>query len=157
MTRDTTGQTFAGGRLSQQMDYQAFRPFQEFVARKFCSPIYRRWLQTAILDGVIIAPGYWKTPSFWQRHQWLQPSWSKGINPTQDVSASISSMEAGLTTLADECGFAGRDWKEQLRIARKIKAVADQYGLTLRGTNQAAAEIKAAAPNPESEPLQIEE
>ncbi len=42
MTRDTTGQTFAGGRLSQNMDYQAFRPFQEFVARKFCIPVYRR-------------------------------------------------------------------------------------------------------------------
>jgi capsid protein len=141
MTRDTAGQTFAGGRLAQQMDYQAFRPFQEFVARKFCIPVYRRWLSMAVLSRMVIAPGYFENPRFWEAAEFMPPGWSRGINPLQDANASIASMEAGITTLAEECAFTGKDWKRQLRLAGKIKRMADSLGLTLRGVNK---EAKAA-------------
>lgn len=156
MTRDTSGQTFAGGRLAQQMDYQAFRPFQEFVARKFCNPIYRRWLAMAVLSRTVIAPGYFENPRFWEACEFMPPGWSRGINPLQDANASIVSMEAGITTLAEECAFNGKDWKRQLRLAGKIKKMADSLGLTLRGVNKAAQELegdKADDPDPEAAEL----
>lgn len=143
MTRDTAGQTFAGGRLAQQMDYQAFRPFQEFVARKFCVPVYRRWLAMAVLSRTVIAPGYFENPRFWEACEFMPPGWSRGVNPLQDAKASIASMEAGITTLAEECAFNGKDWKRQLRLAGKIKRMADSLGLTLQGVNKVAQEIKA--------------
>lgn len=152
MTRDTSGQTFAGGRLAQQMDYQAFRPFQDFIARKFCIPVYRRWLAMAVLSRAVIAPGYFENPRFWEAAEFMPPGWSRGINPLQDANASIASMEAGITTLAEECAFNGKDWKRQLRLAGKIKRMADHLGLTLRGVNQAAKEATSAA-----EPEQPEE
>ncbi len=152
MTRDTAGQTFAGGRLAQQMDYQSFRPFQDFVARKFCLPIYRQWLLMAIVSRNVIAPGYFDNPRFWEAAEFMPPGWSRGINPLQDATASIANMEAGITTLAEECAFNGKDWKRQLRLAGKIKRMADHLGLTLRGVNQAAKEATLAA-----EPEQPEE
>lgn len=136
MTRDTSGQTFAGGRLAQQMDYQAFRPFQDFIARKFCMPVYRRWLAMAVLSRTVIAPGYFDNPRFWEAAEFMPPGWSRGINPLQDANASIASMEAGITTLAEECAYNGKDWKRQLRLAGKIKRMADSLGLTLRGVNK---------------------
>ena len=145
MTRDTANQTFAGGRLAQQMDYQAFRPFQEFVARKFCIPIYRRWLQMAVLSNVVIAPGYFENSRFWESAEFMPPGWSRGINPLQDANASIANMEAGITTLADECAFNGKDWKRQVRLAGKIKRMVASQGLVLKGVNQIAAEIKPDA------------
>ena len=156
MTRDTSGQTFAGGRLSQNMDYQSFRPFQEFVARKFCTPVYRRWLAMAVLSRTIIAPGYFDNPTFWQACEFMPPGWAGGVNPLQEVNASIQSMEAGITNLADETAFNGKDWKRQLRLAGKIKRMADSLGLSLKGVNLAAQEINAAKTeeiNPEAAEL----
>lgn len=141
MTRDTSGQTFAGGRLSQQMDFQVFRSFQNFVIRKFCSPIYRRWLSIAVLKGSAICPGYFENPSFWESHEFMPPGWATGINPLQDVNASIKSMEAGISSLADECSLAGKDWKSQLRIISKIKKTADSLGLTIKGVNESSQDM----------------
>lgn len=135
MTRDTSGQTFAGGRLGQQMDFQAFRPFQDFVARKFCSPITRKWLEMAVLSNEIIAPGYFENPSFWQAHEWMPPGWASGINPLQDANASAKLMGLNISTLADECALRGRDWKRQIRKAAKIKKMADSLGVIIAGVN----------------------
>jgi|GEM_PF-2174418 len=157
MTRDTSGQTFAGGRLSQQMDYQAFRPFQDFVARKFCSPVYRRWLSMAVLSGTVIAPGYFDNPKFWEASEFMPPGWSWGINPLQEVNASRASMEAGITTLADECAFLGKDYKRQLRLAGKIKRMADSLGLTIKGVNELAAPLTATAIDPAAQELLTEQ
>ncbi|MFA7462918.1 MAG: phage portal protein, partial [Anaerovoracaceae bacterium] len=140
MTRDTSGQTFAGGRLSQQMDYQAFKPFQDFIARKFCSPIFRRWLKLAVLSNSVQAPGYYENPTYWDRHEFLPPGWSHGINPKQDIDAAIQRMSSGITTLADEAGYLGKDWRRQVLMAAKIKRMADSKGLILKGVNDASAE-----------------
>lgn len=145
MTRDTSGQTFAGGRLSQNMDYQAFRPFQEFIARKFCMPVYRRWLSMAVLSRVVMAPGYFDNPRFWEACEFMPPGWAHGVNPLQEVEASIKSMEAGITTLADETAFNGKDWKRQLRQLGKIKRLADSQGLVLQGVNAAAKVVEKKA------------
>jgi len=134
-TRDTSGQTFAGGRLSQQMDYQAFKPFQVFVASKLCSPVFRRWLKIAVLSGTVNAPGYFDNPTYWERHEFLPPGWMQGINPKQDIDAAIARMKSGITTLADECGYLGKDWRRQLLKASKIKRMADNLGLVLEGVN----------------------
>lgn len=139
MTRDTSGQTFAGGRLAQQMDYQAFRPFQTFVGAKFCAPIFRRWLDMAVLSGTVIAPGYYENPAFWQRHEWMPPGWARGINPVQDANAAVIRMASGVTTLADECAYGGKDWKRQIRLLGKIRRAAAAQGLSLKGVNDAAA------------------
>ena len=160
MTRDTSGQTFAGGRLSQNMDFQSFRPFQEFVGRKFCTPVYRRWLAIAVLDGTVIAPGYFDNPKFWEASEFMPPGWVSGINPEQDVGAAISRMSSGLSTLADESALLGRDWKNQMRLMKRIKETADRFGLVLKGVNEIpetlAIEAGASLPTPAQAELNAE-
>lgn len=146
MTRDTSGQTFAGGRLAQQMDYQAFKPFQNFIARKFCSPVFRRWLKLAVLSNAVTAPGYFENPAYWDRHEFLPPGWSHGINPKQDIDAAIARMSSGITTLADEAGYLGKDWRRQVLMAAKIKRMADSKGLVLKGVNDAQKETEVINP-----------
>ena len=145
MTRDTSGQTFAGGRLSQSMDYQAFRPFQDFVGRKFCTPVYRRWLQMAVMSNIIIAPGYFDNSKFWERSEWMPPGWAEGINPEQDANAAIARMSSGISSFASECARRGIDYKRQIRLLGKIKRMTDAEELVLKGVNQTAEEIKVDA------------
>lgn len=112
----------------------------------------------AVLSREVIAPGYFASPRFWEKSQWMPPGWSYGINPLQEVNASIKSMEAGITTLADEASFQGRDWKRQLRAASKIKKMADNLGLVIQGVNLASKDlaIQAAGSTPALDPAQAE-
>ena len=135
MTRDTAGQTFAGGRLAQQMDFQSYKPWQIFVSSKLCSPVFRTWLKLAVLSDAVQAPGYFDNPKYWDRHEFLPPGWMLGINPKQDIDAAISRMASGITTLADETAYIGKDYKRQIAFAGKIKRLATAQGLVLKGVN----------------------
>lgn len=149
LTRDTSGTTFASGRLAQQMDYQAFRPIQTFQARRLLAVVYRRYLKLGWLAGNIIAPGYEADPDYWARHEWMPAGWSWGINPAQEIAASQQSMASNITTLADECAYMGKDWKRQLRLAEKIRKEAARRGLTIKGVND-------QDPQPQLDPAALE-
>lgn len=134
MTRDTSKSSFAGGRLSQLMDFQTFRSIQTLIGSQYVRIMYNRLLDAAVSSGAISAPGYFM-PSpgrkFWQRMEVLTSGWPWGINPLQEVNASRESMKAGITTLADECSYLGRSWKQQLRLKHKIDQECRRLNITL--------------------------
>lgn len=140
-TRDTSKTAYAGGRLAQLMDFQTFRWIQVWFARKHNAPIARKALQMAVLTNRIAAPGYYDRDGrrFWEKHEWMPAGWTWGINPLQEVRASIESMKAGLTTYAQECAFLGGDWESNLRMMARIKRRCQRLKVTLpwlAGTDQ---------------------
>ena len=134
MTRDTSKSSFSGGRLSQLMDFQTFRSIQTLIGSQYVRIMYNRLLDAAVSSGAVSAPGYFM-PSpgrkFWQRMEVLTSGWPWGINPLQEVNASRESMKAGITTLADECSYLGRSWKQQLRLKHKIDQECRRLNITL--------------------------
>jgi len=131
MTRDTSKSTFAGGRLAQQMDYQMFSARQAWFTRKFCAPVWRAFIEYAILAGKLKEPGSFNAVN-WYRHEWIGSGWSVGINPVQEVNAARDRVRAGISTLADETMMAtGRDWENNLRLTARIMRRAKRLGLTL--------------------------
>ena len=134
MTRDTSKSSFAGGRLSQLMDFQTFRSIQTLIGSQYVRIMYNRLLDAAVSSAAVSAPGYFM-PSpgrkFWQRMEVLTSGWPWGINPLQEVNASRESMKAGITTLADECSYLGRSWKQQLRLKHKIDQECRRLNITL--------------------------
>ena len=143
MTRDTSKSSFSGGRLSQLMDFQTFRSIQTLISSQYVRIMYNRLLDAAVSSGAISAPGYFM-PSpgrkFWQRMEVLTSGWPWGINPLQEVNASRESMKAGITTLADECSYLGRSWKQQLRLKHKIDQECRRLNITL-SSNAATGEL----------------
>jgi lambda family phage portal protein len=149
LSRDTTGLSFAGGRLVTQMDAQGFRPAQRMFTNKLLSPLYRAWMEFAVLSGALTSSGYSTDPKFWTRHEWLPSGWNFGVNPLQEVNASSKSMESNITTLVDECSRLGLDWKAQLRKGKKVKDYAASLGINLGAI--------APAPQPDEEDAEFEE
>lgn len=134
LTRDTSGATFAGGRLAQLMDYQGYRPIQSRFAARFCSPIARAWMDLAVFTGEVKAPGYFADKpgkDYWQRHAWMPSGWTWGINPLQEVNASRESMRIGMTSFDDECAGLGYDGKTQLRKIARSRRQAKRLGVVL--------------------------
>lgn len=130
LTRNMDGLSFAGGRLAAQMDVQGIRRFQRAMSRKLCTPIFRKWMDYAVLSGAIKASSYSFNPKFWQKHEWLPGGWMFSVNPVQEVTAAKMSMDANITSLQDECSKLGLDWKQQLRKAAKVKKYREQLGLS---------------------------
>ncbi len=143
MTRDTSKSSYSGGRLSQLMDFQTFRSIQTLIGSQYVRIMYNRLLDAAVSSGAVSAPGYF-LPSpgrkFWQRMEVLTSGWPWGINPLQEVNASRESMKAGITTLADECSYLGRSWKQQLRLKHKIDQECRRLNITL-SSNAATGEL----------------
>lgn len=134
VTRDTSKTAYAGGRLSQLMDFQTFRTLQTVFTKKLIIPIHNRWLEAAIASGALVAPGYFMPDpgkEFWQRCDVLTSGWPWGINPLQEVNAARGSMRSGITTLADECSYLGRSWKSQVRLKAKIDRECKRLGVVL--------------------------
>lgn len=159
LTRDTSRSTFAGGRLAQLMDYQTFRDVQKFMEKRLGKPLRNAWLEAAIASEAVQASGYFESLSmrhFWERCGFIHCGWSWGINPLQEVTAARESMRAGITTLADECNYLGRNWKQQLRLQAKINREAARLKIQLSGNpaddGTAGAQLETPADPAEGDP-----
>jgi len=134
LTRDTSKTNFAGIRASQQMDFQAWRPIQKWLARKYCRPTWDKVIDLGVMTGALDAPGY-DNPligsSFWQVHEWVPSGWHFGVNPAQEVAASRDAIRAGLTNLAHESGLLGIDWRTNLRMTARVQKMSEDLGLVL--------------------------
>lgn len=55
------------------------------------------------------------------------------IDPTKEIDAAAARVEAGQSTLEDECNDQGRDWEEVMEQRARELAKAEELGLTAHG------------------------
>jgi lambda family phage portal protein len=97
------------------------------------TPIYAAWLEEVVdLYPELMPRRAKRIPDFpemraaFSRCKWLGPA--KGwVDPVKEVQAAVMRMDAGISTLEDECNEQGEDWRENLdQRAREIKAYKDK-------------------------------
>jgi lambda family phage portal protein len=117
------------------------------MAHQLCRPIWRRWLETAVLSGALDADPVTARPV-----QWIPPRWD-WVDPLKDIQAQVLAMEAGLTSRRKVVEGTGYDIEEVDREnASDAKRAAD-LGLTYRaspGETQGARATPVQEPNPNS-------
>ncbi len=117
------------------------------MAHQLCRPIWRRWLETAVLSGALDADPVVARPV-----QWIPPRWD-WVDPLKDIQAQVLAMEAGLTSRRKVVEATGYDIEEVDREnASDAKRAAD-LGLTYRaspGETQGARATPVQEPNPNS-------
>ncbi|MEL0436691.1 phage portal protein [Phycobacter sp. K97] len=117
------------------------------IAHQLCRPIWRRWLETAVLSGALDADPVTARPV-----QWIPPRWD-WVDPLKDIQAQVLAMEAGLTSRRKVVEATGYDIEEVDREnASDAKRAAD-LGLTYRaspGETQGARATPVQEPNPNS-------
>lgn len=115
------------------------------MAHQLCRPIWRRWLETAVLSGALDADPVMARPV-----QWIPPRWD-WVDPLKDIQAQVLAMEAGLTSRRKVVEATGYDIEEVDREnASDAKRAAD-LGLTYRaspGETQGARATPARRPEP---------
>lgn len=104
----------------------------------FNNPIYRRWLSEAVAKGIIDLPGFFDNRYIreaYSRAEWPGPSQGQ-LDPTKEVAASISKINAGLSNGEKEAiELNGTDYEENLEQIAAERQTMDKLGIKMAGMN----------------------
>jgi lambda family phage portal protein len=114
-----------------------------------CRPIWRMFLQQAVLAGAIKLPGFVDDPKPYNRVTWIPPSW-EWVDPLKDVQAEAIAVDNGFKSRSLVVEQAGRDPVENDRRIAADQKREKKLGIILRGTAAPAKQI--AQPPPEDAP-----
>jgi capsid protein len=102
----------------------------------------------------VSAANFAANPRRWLAADLLPPGWEE-VDAPKEVGAAIERVQAGLSTLREECANRGRNWRKILLQRAREKALTRELGLSLtvdapaKGTNPA--EPAPAAPGDEAD------
>lgn len=115
--------SYSAARAALLDAWRTFKIRREWLAEKFCQPVYEEWLADAVASGRISAPGFFADPAI--RKAWAGAQWSGdgpgAIDPLKEVQAAQARVDMGLTTLAEEISaYDGGDWNDKHRESVRI-------------------------------------
>jgi lambda family phage portal protein len=118
----------------------------------FASQIYCNFLEEATdIEDLPLpkgAPEFWEARSSYARCKWIGPGrgW---IDPVAEKQGAVLGMDAGLSTLEEECAEQGVDWEEVLDQRAKEVSRFKELGLEL--PKWAGEDAKQSIKKPEAE------
>lgn len=134
VTQDYSETNYSSARAAiVEAEKTYLRRMAEFNANT-ATPIFAGWLHEAMESGILDsvmprnAPTYLEARTAYARCRWLGPP--KGwVDPTAERQGAILGLDAGFSTLEEECAAQGMDWEENLEQRAREKAKMDELGL----------------------------
>lgn len=129
LMKDFSKTNYSSARAALLEAWRFFNSRRAWLATYWAKPVYELWLEEAINTGKVEAPNFYANRPAWTRCKWIGPGrgW---VDPVKEAQASQIRMEAGLSTLEDECAAQGLDWEEVLEQRAREKAKIRELGLT---------------------------
>lgn len=142
--------SYSASRAAMMDAYRTFRRRRDWLAKRFCQPIYEEWLAEEVARGTISAPGFFADPM--TRWAWCQAKWigdgPGSLDPLKEINAAVARMEAGISTLEDESILHdGIGWER--KHAQRIVEVNARRAAQLQPNLE---QPTTAAPNPAARP-----
>ena len=128
LMKDFSKTNYSSARAALLEAWRYFNGRRAWLATGWARPVYELWLEETVNRGLVDAPGFYERKSAWSRCKWIGPGrgW---VDPVKEAQAAQMRMEAGLSTLEDECAAQGLDWEEVLEQRAKEKARLEALGL----------------------------
>lgn len=112
--------------------WKAFAEYRDWMAEKFCQPIYEEWLSEAVARGRVRAPGFFDDPAIRKKYcnaQWYGPTQGQ-LDPQKEANAAQLRCLYGFSTRAKEAmELTGTDFRDNLRLAKRETALMAEAGL----------------------------
>lgn len=112
--KDFSKTNYSSARAALLEAWRAFLRRRDNLGTQWCDPIYWNWLEEQVNAGTVEAPGFYENRAAYQRCKWIGPGrgW---VDPVKEAQAAQIRIEAGLSTLEDECAeLTGGDWEEKM-------------------------------------------
>jgi len=101
----------------------------QVMVYQFCRPVWRAWVEAAVLAGAIDARDYARRPEAYLDVEWRPPSWA-WVDPLKDMNAEVTAVRAGFKPRSAVINEMGYDEEDVDRQAAADNARADSLGLT---------------------------
>jgi lambda family phage portal protein len=98
------------------------------IVHQLCRPIWRAWMDQAVLEGTLVLPGYRKEKRQYQSAKWIPQGW-KWVDPQKEYNAMKLAIRAGLMSRSEAISGNGYDAEDVDREIAADNARADDLGL----------------------------
>lgn len=120
LASDLEGVSFSSIRSGTLEERDQWRTHQAYLVDYFCMPIYRAWLEMALLTGDLKLPIEMK--SKFNRVQ-FRPRGFAWVDPLKDIKAAAEGVALGVTTRTEICsrhGMQFEDVAQQLSMEKDL-------------------------------------
>ena len=115
------------------------------IVHQLCRPIWRAWMDQAVLEGAIDLPGYRQQKRQYQSAKWIPQGWS-WVDPQKEFNAMKLAIRAGLMSRSEAISGNGYNAEDVDREIAADNARADALGLIF---DSDARHDQAPAPTPD--------
>lgn len=153
LSRDYSQSNYSSSRLALLDDRDGYRALQQWWVRTFRDPLYRIWLQQAVLARAIPSiplDAYGVDAARYEAVLWKLRGWS-WVDPTKEVNAYKEAVKAGFTTITDVIAqtAGGMDIEDVIATRQRELQMLDDAGIEVDTTVQDPMELaEAAKPEP---------
>lgn len=117
--------SYSAARAALLDAWRFFLIRRDWVVTEICKPVYQAWLDEAVANGQVAAPGYFSDPlvrAAWSGSDWVGDG-PGAIDPLKEVEAAERRVANTMSTLAKESILLdGVPWGRKLRQrARELK------------------------------------
>jgi lambda family phage portal protein len=135
--------SYSAARAALLEAWKFFSTRRTWLANNFCQPVFEAWMDDAVSQGIISAPGYFTSPIMRRAYlgsEWIGPA--KGmIDEKKEIEAAKMRVEMGVSTLAEETAqLTGGDWEKKHPQRVKEHTMRKSAGLIEMDSGEALAE-----------------
>ncbi len=151
LANDLEGVSFSSIRSGTLEERDRWMGDQEWFISAFLEPVFRAWLQMALLSGAVVMPNGSALPAAkldkFSRHEWQARRWD-WVDPKADTEANILKVKAGLMAPQDLAAAMGYDFDDTLAAIKAAQELAASYGVSLPAYDALPGAQAAPAPAP---------
>lgn len=134
LANDLEGVSFSSIRSGTLEERDRWTKDQEWFIGCFIEPVYRQWLQMALLSGAIVMPNGSALPASkaakFARHEWQARRW-EWVDPQADMNAKILAVKAGIMSPQDLSASMGLDFEDTIKAIGEAQKLAAEFGVAL--------------------------
>lgn len=123
------------------------------IVHQLCCPVWRAWMEQAVLEGALSLPGYARRRRAYQAAKWIPQGW-QWVDPLKEFNALKLAIRAGLMSRSEAISAYGYDAEDIDREIASDNRRADSLGLVFDSDprhDQGVATIAAQANASDSE------
>lgn len=106
LSRDYSQSNYSSSRLALLDDRNLWRVLQGWLIRNYLTPIYRTWLDAAVISGVLDIPDYFSNKKRYQAIRFKPRGWS-WVDPQKEVQAYVLAVANGFMSRSDVISSIG--------------------------------------------------
>lgn len=143
VSMDYSSTNYSSARAAMIHAWAETVAFMGVLEAQLVKPFFVAWLEEAFDIGAIVpandnAPSFYDATDAYAEGRWLGPG--RGyIDPTKEILAAAARIEAGVSTLEDECADQGKDYREIMEQTAFEQSERRRLGIQPAGVAEAQA------------------